>query len=81
MEVLWASLTEEQRADFERALADGRLGNMVALWEPWWAAADEVCARFPFFSFASLLSWCVSHDDSVESTATVSYTHLTLPTN
>lgn len=41
---LWDMLDDEQRADFEKALADGRLGNMVNLWTPWWAPG-EVCCR------------------------------------
>jgi hypothetical protein len=37
---LWEVLDEAQRADFEKALADGRLGNMVALWDPWWTQPE-----------------------------------------
>jgi hypothetical protein len=37
---LWNALDESQRADFEKALADGRLGNMVAIWEPWWSKKE-----------------------------------------
>jgi hypothetical protein len=37
---LWEMLDEAQRADFEKALADGRLGNMVALWDPWWTKPE-----------------------------------------
>lgn len=40
MSELWDMLDEAQRADFEKALADGRLGNMVALWEPWWTTTE-----------------------------------------
>ncbi|KAF0684057.1 Aste57867_23978 [Aphanomyces stellatus] len=32
------ALTDEERANFLREVADGRLGKFVALWEPWWTS-------------------------------------------
>jgi len=35
-------LTPAQRRDFERAVVDGRLGNAIQAWVPWWEARDVV---------------------------------------
>jgi len=35
-------LTAQQRAEFHRALRQGRLGALVTPWRPWWAAAADV---------------------------------------
>lgn len=35
-------LTAQQRAEFHRALRQGRLGALVTAWRPWWAAATGV---------------------------------------
>lgn len=37
-----ASLPAAVRADFERAVADGRLSEEVRAWEPWWASAARI---------------------------------------
>lgn len=38
-------LTPAQQRDFERAVVDGRLGNAIEAWTPWWEARDVVQDR------------------------------------
>ncbi len=33
---IWNLLSKEEKAAFDAMLSDGRLGNMVDLWSPWW---------------------------------------------
>ncbi|XP_064649656.1 zinc finger HIT domain-containing protein 2-like [Lineus longissimus] len=33
---VWEKLTEAERKEFQSMVEDGRLGNMMELWEPWW---------------------------------------------
>jgi len=43
-------LSPEQREDFKRALVDGRISDMITLWQPWWqqpsSAMVQECANF-----------------------------------
>lgn len=34
-------LTSEQLKDFQRAISDGRIGNVLEVWTPWWEVAKE----------------------------------------
>eukprot|EP01134_Creolimax_fragrantissima_P007596 CFRG7596T1 len=36
VEAIWESMTAEEKEDFEKAISDGRMGNMLTLWQPWW---------------------------------------------
>ncbi|OQR98283.1 hypothetical protein ACHHYP_08925 [Achlya hypogyna] len=38
------ALTDEERAQFLREVADGRLGKHIALWTPWWTQSPEAYA-------------------------------------
>ncbi|KAL6077103.1 HIT-type domain-containing protein [Balamuthia mandrillaris] len=38
---LLESLSEQERREFFRALADGRLGELLELWKPWWEEGGE----------------------------------------
>ncbi len=33
---MWEQLSEKEKKEFQQMLKDGRLGNMLELWEPWW---------------------------------------------
>jgi uncharacterized protein YihD (DUF1040 family) len=33
---LFEKLPRDQQEDFKRALSDGRLSNLIELWQPWW---------------------------------------------
>jgi len=35
-DIMWDRLTKAEKAEFQDMLKDGRLGNLVELWEPWW---------------------------------------------
>lgn len=37
---IWSRLTEKERKEFESMVNDGRLGNLVEVWQPWWIPAD-----------------------------------------
>ncbi len=38
---IWSRLTERERKEFHTMLKDGRLGNMLELWQPWWTNQSE----------------------------------------
>jgi hypothetical protein len=40
-----AELTDAQRAEFDAALKDGSLANLVELWSPWWVQIDVPPSR------------------------------------
>ncbi|XP_048773388.1 zinc finger HIT domain-containing protein 2-like isoform X2 [Ostrea edulis] len=40
-ELIWSRLTEKEQAQFNRMAEDGRLGNLVEVWTPWWDVKKE----------------------------------------
>ena len=36
----FSDLTPQQQADFQRALRDGRLSDMIEIWQPWWEEGE-----------------------------------------
>lgn len=39
---IWQRLTEKERKEFNSMLMDGRIGNMIELWQPWWTVKQEL---------------------------------------
>ncbi|KAK3107832.1 hypothetical protein FSP39_023131 [Pinctada imbricata] len=40
-EEIWNRLTDKEKEDFQKMTADGRLGNLVEVWTPWWQVKDN----------------------------------------
>jgi len=35
-DAIWNVLTDKEKREFESMIEDGRLGNMIDIWQPWW---------------------------------------------
>ncbi len=44
-DVIWSRLTEQERKEFHSMLKDGRLANMLELWQPWWTNHSEALVQ------------------------------------
>ena len=35
-EEIWSRLSEKEKTEFKSMMQDGRLGELVSPWQPWW---------------------------------------------
>jgi len=40
-DAIWEVLTDKEKQEFQAMLDDGRLGNMIEIWQPWWRTNTE----------------------------------------
>ncbi|XP_045163434.2 zinc finger HIT domain-containing protein 2-like [Mercenaria mercenaria] len=39
---VWNRLTDQEKKEFQVMVGDGRLGNLVEIWSPWWSASPSL---------------------------------------
>jgi len=39
-DIIWSQLTSRERSEFRSMIQDGRIGELVSFWQPWWVETE-----------------------------------------